>query len=149
MLRSLLFVAIALVVLTLLSTLAAYINFRRNTRKLRHIALTREGIDSPSRLLAEFPHVPQDILRDIHKDLQFMTGVSDFPLLPDDKVYDDLLIDEDDLAGIVQEIVRKHGGNFELATEKLPADAVQTVRDVVNWIDKAIHIEDVKNGPNL
>ena len=148
MLRNLLFVGIALVLMMLVSSALGFITYQRRLRQLKHRAAARDGVDSWSHFLADFPDWPQERLRRIYDDLLIQVGLPDFPLLPSDRLIEDLDIDQGNLDDMLERQINANGGNYDEAVKKMDGKPFHTARDVVNWIGISTQIED-KNGPNL
>ncbi len=148
MLRSLLFVAIALVLMMLTSTIVGMVSHHQRKRRLAALAAERTGVDSLANFQADFPDWPQDRLRRVYDDILILVGMPSFPLLPGDKLLDTLDIDQGNLDDFIEAELRRAGlSQAEIDRKMKPEQPVQTVRDMLNYIATETRIEEPAHGP--
>ena len=148
MLRSLLFVAIALVLMMLVSAAVGFVTYQRRLAKLRTLAASRQNTDSWAHFRADFPDLPEAVLKASYDGLILLTGLPGFPLLPDDRLVEDLDIDPENSRDLMERLIEVNGGNYAEASKKMAAEPFHTARDMINWIGTATQIED-KHGPDI
>lgn len=108
--------------------------------KMRRIAAERGDMSGLPHFQVAFPDWPSDKLRAVYTRIQDTLALDDFPLFPDDKLID-LGLYEKDVLEMTEELIQSYGGQ-----KNLPAEPLQTARDVVNYIGKATPSEGTSNG---
>jgi hypothetical protein len=127
-----------LLILIPLGLIFAVRDYYRRKRKCKILALQRKYEGHLQNLFDTFHERNRDAVKDIYKYLQHLTGVENFPLYADDKIFDDLDLDEGDVLDGCLSIIEKHFGKDRLRLKESqfnkPLPAPVTVRSVIEWV---------------
>ena len=117
----------------------------RLIRKMKQLQLDRSDATGLPLFQVEFAEWDADKLRYIYYRLGELVWDEDFPIFPDDNIFD-MGVTPKTLSDFLKEMTERYGSNFAEAEKNLNTEAVQTARDVVNWIGKATLSEGTQDG---
>ncbi len=119
--------------------IASIISTKSHKSKLSKLALGRENEDIGTFAKAfNYREIDTWVIRAVYEQIQdyLKEDYPNFPLRPDDKVYDDLILDPDDFdMDILNEISQRTGRSLEKLDKNPYAQSLETVKDVVDMFN--------------